>query len=234
MKRPWNNPIKSLNGKLMPVPRGLTLLGIKLYPVEDSDSQKNKVSCMQKSLFGSNDWFYFYKGVKIKRNEDKRLEAKLPDGIFDPDFFLYRSHKLKDNADLTKNDFLSHLDILQHAQGQGLQISEEECEAIRNEFLGISNEVDVVKTYRLEEYNVFVNNNRTPFIDKKFEFHDIDLNAIRSNSLREKFLKIKQVPMLAITSTQLSNSETSGRLVTWSPLASGFSTVTVLVAVTAF
>ena len=35
MKRPWNNPIKSLNGKLMPVPRGLTLLGIKLYPVED-------------------------------------------------------------------------------------------------------------------------------------------------------------------------------------------------------
>ena len=116
------------------------------------------------------------------------------------------SHKLKDNADLTKNDFLSHLDILQHAQGQGLQISEEECEAIRNEFLGISNEVDVVKTYRLEEYNVFVNNNRTPFIDKKFEFHDIDLNAIRSNSLREKFLKIKQVPMLAITSTQLGFS----------------------------
>ena len=112
MKRPWNNPINSLNGKLMPVPRGLTLLGIKLYPVEDSDSQKNKVFCMQKSLFGSNDWFYFYKGVKIKRNEDKRLEAKLPDGIFDPDFFLYRSHKLKDKDEQYKEKkFLQNINI---------------------------------------------------------------------------------------------------------------------------
>ena len=29
-------------------------------------------------------------------------EAKLPDGIFDPDFFLYRSHKLKDKDEQYK------------------------------------------------------------------------------------------------------------------------------------
>ena len=111
-KRPWNNPIRSLNGKRMSVPRGLMLLGIKLYPVAESDSQKNKVFCMQKSLFGKNGWFYFYKGVKIGRNEDKRLEVKLPDGIFDPDFFLYRSPKLKDREELHKEKkFLQNINI---------------------------------------------------------------------------------------------------------------------------
>lgn len=88
------------------------LLGIKLYPVAESDSQKNKVFCMQKSLFGKNGWFYFYKGVKIGRNEDKRLEAKLPDGIFDPDFFLYRSPKLKDREEHYKEKkFLQNINI---------------------------------------------------------------------------------------------------------------------------
>lgn len=116
------------------------------------------------------------------------------------------TYKLRDNSALTKEDFLNNFDILQHARGQGLRISEEECNAIKNEFLGISNDVDVVKTYRLEEYNVFVNNDRTPTLNRKFDFHDIDLTEIKKEYLRNKFLKIKQVPMLAITSTQLGFS----------------------------
>lgn len=111
-RRPWNKPIKCPNGELLPVPRGLMVLGVKLYPVAESDPQKNKVFCMQKSLFGNNGWFYFYKGVKIKRNENIMLEAKLPDGIFDPDFFLYRSPKLKGGKELHKEKkFLQNINI---------------------------------------------------------------------------------------------------------------------------
>lgn len=116
------------------------------------------------------------------------------------------ARKLSKDPTLTKDDFLDNINLISYADDQGYTVTNEECEAIKNEFLGIFNEVDVVKTYRLEEYNVFVNNDRTPSQDKKFEFNDIDLSKIKSESLREKFLKIKQVPMLAITSTQLGFS----------------------------
>lgn len=88
------------------------MLGVKLYPVEKSDPQKNKVFCMQKSLFGKSDWFYFYKGVRIKQNDKMSLVAELPDAIFDPDFFLYRSPKLKDKEELHKEKkFLQNINI---------------------------------------------------------------------------------------------------------------------------
>lgn len=118
------------------------------------------------------------------------------------------SKKHEKNPDLTKNGFIDSINLSPSYADNiyGYTVTDEECEAIKNEFLGVTNEVDVVKTYRLEEYNVFVNNDRTPSIDKKFEFNDIDLNVIQSESLRGKFLKIKQVPMLAITSTQLGFS----------------------------
>ena len=149
----------------------------------------------QSSLYVPIDWT---SQNRMELQGDADYELQTINGLY--------SFKLKKNVDLTKEDFLNDFDISQHAKEQGLTISEQEYEAIRNEFLGISNDVDVVKTYRLEEYNVFVKNDRTPDADKKFEFNDIDLNEIKSESLREKYLKIKQVPMLAITSTQLGFS----------------------------
>lgn len=115
------------------------------------------------------------------------------------------TRKLNNNPDLTKEEFLNSLDIANYADMQGYNINNEEITAIRNEFIGVTNEIDVVKTYRLEEYNVLVNNDHAPTTDKKFEFNDIDMGAIH-NALSEKFLKIKQVPMLTITSTQLGFS----------------------------
>ena len=109
-------------------------------------------------------------------------------------------------SNLTKEDFINNIDIATHAIGNGYEITIDEIQTIRNEFLGITNEVDVVKTYRLEEYNVFVNNDRTPTPDKKFIFNDIDLEQMADRRLSDKFDKIKQVPMLAITSTQLGFS----------------------------
>lgn len=114
------------------------------------------------------------------------------------------TRKLRTNQDLTKEDYIQSLgDLASYAEAEGYEVDEIEITAIRNEFLGITNEIDVVKTYRLDEYKVFVNNDRTPDTDPKFEFNDIDMNEFKQDGLSDKFLKIKQVPMLAITSTQL-------------------------------
>jgi hypothetical protein len=112
--------------------------------------------------------------------------------------------KLKKNPDLTKEDFLKEIGYLvTSAAQQGYDIDDAEAEAISNDFLGITNDVDVVKTYRLEEFKIFVSNDKTPEVDKKFDFNDIDMDAFENALLKDKFLKIKQVPTLAITSTQL-------------------------------
>lgn len=114
------------------------------------------------------------------------------------------TRKIQRQSDLTIDEFFASLgDILLYAEEEGFEISAEEGEAIKNEFLGVTTEIDIVKTYRLEEYKVFVNNDKTPEQNKKFEFNDIDLNKFISNKLKDKFLKIKQVSTLAMTSTQL-------------------------------
>lgn len=114
------------------------------------------------------------------------------------------SRKLRSNSELTKEDYILSLgDLVKYAEDEGYDIADSEAIAIANEFLGISNEIDVVKTYRLDEFKVFVNNDKTPEPNPKFEFNDIDIDKFEHANMKEKFLKIKQVPMLAITSTQL-------------------------------
>ena len=114
------------------------------------------------------------------------------------------TRKLRSNPNLSKEDYIQSLGYLvDYADDEGYDIDDNEAITITNEFLGISNEVDIVKTYRLDEFKVFVNNDKTPAQDPKFEFNDIDLSEFEQVSLRDKFLKIKQVPMLAVTSTQL-------------------------------
>lgn len=164
---------------------------------------------MRVAMVTSNSIYYAFTQsslyVPIKWTSQNRVQ--LQGDAYDMLKEIENLYKRKsNNTGLTKEDFMNGMDLSSYADNQGYTVTDEECEAIKNDFLGVTNEVDVVKTYRLEEYNVFVNNDSTPSQDKKFEFHDIDLNAIRSNSLREKFLKIKQVPMLAITSTQLGFS----------------------------
>ena len=114
------------------------------------------------------------------------------------------TRKLHNNPQLTKEDYIQGLgDIVQYAEDEGYEINENEAVAIKNEFLGISNEVDVVKTYRLDEFKVFVDNDNTPEDDPKFKFNDINLHEFKRPNLMNKFLKIKQVSTLAVTSTQL-------------------------------
>ena len=114
------------------------------------------------------------------------------------------NRKKKNRPELDKETFLSELgDLLVYADDLDYDVNQTEIEVIKNEFLGISNEIDVVKTYRLEEFKVFANNDLTPDTDPKFEFNDICMANFEKKGLGDKFLKIKQVPMLAITSTQI-------------------------------
>ena len=114
------------------------------------------------------------------------------------------ARKLTRNENLTKIEFISDLgNLIDAADDEGYTINDSECTTIKDEFLGITNEVDVAKTYRLDEFNVFVNNNLAPEVVNKLEFNDIDLDLFQEENLKSKFLKVKQVPMLAITSTQL-------------------------------
>lgn len=101
MKRPWNN-----TKKYGEVPRGLMMLGVRLYPMEEKPlAVQTDIRSMQKSLYGQKDWFYFYNGVSIKDKEGGGYEVFLPEGIFDADFILYRSdkHPKGPNADSRKS-----------------------------------------------------------------------------------------------------------------------------------
>ncbi len=89
MKGPRNN-----TKKYGEVPRGLMMLGVRLYPMEEKPLVvQTDIRSMQKSLCGQKDWFYFYNGVSIKDKEGGGYEVYLPAGIFDADFILYRSDK---------------------------------------------------------------------------------------------------------------------------------------------
>ena len=69
MNRPWNNPVSfdidkkynkyedANNYRAL----GMRLIGLRLYTADDCDRELVRhVKCMQKSLYGKTDWFYFY------------------------------------------------------------------------------------------------------------------------------------------------------------------------------
>lgn len=107
MKRSWN-----YTKKYGEVPRGLMLLGVRLYPEEEKPlAVQTEIRSMQKSLYGQKDWFYFYDGVKISDLAEGGYEVYLPEGIFDPDFILYRSEKHSKVLNTDKNKYLQNINI---------------------------------------------------------------------------------------------------------------------------
>ena len=107
MKRVWNNVKK--NGE---VPRGLMLLGVRLYPMDEKLlAVKTDIRSMQKSLYGQDDWFYFYDRVSISDLGNGCSDVYLPEGIFDPDFILYRSEKHPKVLNTDKKKYLQNINI---------------------------------------------------------------------------------------------------------------------------
>lgn len=91
IKRPWMRPVPIENGSDIILPsRGLKLIGVRFYPYDgDNREDERKAHCIQKSLYGSSQWFYFNKGFRIIENNDKNAEIEVDEDAFDSNFLLY-------------------------------------------------------------------------------------------------------------------------------------------------
>ena len=91
IKRPWMRPFSIENDTNIILPsRGLKLIGVRFYPYDgDNGEAERKAHCIQKSLYGSSQWFYFNKGFKIKENNDGITEIEVDEDAFDSNYLLY-------------------------------------------------------------------------------------------------------------------------------------------------
>ena len=91
IKRPWMRPFSIENDTNIILPsRGLKLIGVRFYPYDgDNGEAERKAHCIQKSLYGSSQWFYFNKGFRIKENNDGITEVEVDEDAFDSNYLLY-------------------------------------------------------------------------------------------------------------------------------------------------
>lgn len=91
IERPWVQPFSIENDTNIILPsRGLKLIGVRFYPYDgDNRDAECKAHCIQKSLYGSSQWFYFNKGFRIKENNDGITEIEVNEDAFDSNYLLY-------------------------------------------------------------------------------------------------------------------------------------------------
>lgn len=91
IKRPWMRSFSIENDTNIILPsRGLKLIGVRFYPYDgDNGEAERKAHCIQKSLYGSSQWFYFNKGFRIKENNDGITEIEVDEDAFDSNYLLY-------------------------------------------------------------------------------------------------------------------------------------------------
>lgn len=91
IKRPWIQPFSIENDTNIILPsRGLKLIGVRFYPYDgDNGEAERKAHCIQKTLYGSSQWFYFNKGFRIKENNDGITEIEVDEDAFDSNYLLY-------------------------------------------------------------------------------------------------------------------------------------------------
>lgn len=98
MERDWNKPVSMAitnpeeEKEIMNFPPlGFRLIGLRVYtPDNCSRELKRYVHCMQKSLFGKQDWFYFSKGFKINGTPSQGFNAEVSAAAFDASFNIFR------------------------------------------------------------------------------------------------------------------------------------------------
>lgn len=91
IERPWMQPFSIGNDTNIILPaRGLKLIGVRFYPYDGNNRDaERKAHCIQKSLYGSSQWFYFNKGFGIKENNDGITEIEVNEDAFDSNYLLY-------------------------------------------------------------------------------------------------------------------------------------------------
>lgn len=120
MNRPWNKPIDiSLNpgakeNHQFYLPLGMRMIALRLYTPSSGDREtQRKVHCMQKSLYGNKQWFYFNKGFDIVGSTDKIDCIKVDEGAFDSAFCLYNGTRepIRDNKERIGRERLQNLNL---------------------------------------------------------------------------------------------------------------------------
>lgn len=76
--------------KIMPS-RGLKLIGVRFYQYDGASGEDlRKAKCIQKSLYGREDWFYFNQGFEIIEDENGKVEkVTVVESAFDSNHYLY-------------------------------------------------------------------------------------------------------------------------------------------------
>ena len=120
MNRPWNKPFATFqNAETQEnykhyIPLGMRMIALRLYtpPAGDRETVR-KVHCMQKSLYGNGQWFYFNKGFDIKEGTDGIEQIAVDEGAFDSALCLYNGTRepVKDNKARIGRERLQNLNI---------------------------------------------------------------------------------------------------------------------------
>ncbi len=96
--RPWMKPVVfetddngDVKSNYIMASRGLKLIGIRFYPYDGTNGyDERKAKCIQKSLYGKSNWFYFNKGFKIFEGENGSVtKVTVSEDAFDPNKYLY-------------------------------------------------------------------------------------------------------------------------------------------------
>lgn len=71
--------------------RGLKLVGVRFYPYDGSSKEDERdAKCIQKSLYGKTEWYYFNEGFKILESDNGDIErVTVEENAFDSDKYLY-------------------------------------------------------------------------------------------------------------------------------------------------
>lgn len=113
---------------------------------------------------------------------------------------------LNKTPDLTKQAYITEVDLVENADNAGITIKQEEAETIKKRFLQVKETPkDPHEAYRYDEYKVFSGNTCSLPDVSGLEFRDIDLPS----DLKPFFRKIQQVDTMAMTLTQLRFSRVS-------------------------
>lgn len=93
IERFWMKPIqmKADNKDVYILPsRGLKLIGVHFYKYDGNNGEnERKARCIQKSLYGKKEWFYFNKGFLIEEDNDLVTRILVEESAFDTNNLLY-------------------------------------------------------------------------------------------------------------------------------------------------
>lgn len=193
-ERPWDSDNRR---EVCTTGHGRTIMQMALV-TSNSIYYANNLS----SLYIPNDYIANPEG-QLSVNGNRMLQ-KIVDKIY-PRYERRTENPSKE--DFWRKMFEGSDGLKDAADDDDIALTMDDWNAIKQSFINTEHqeEIDVLATYRLNEYKLFAQNPSTPGDKPGLCFKDIDL----PDSLRPFFAKIQTVDTLAITTTQLGFSRVS-------------------------